>query len=189
MHDGKDLKVRKAPQTIRDWIKTSQAASRRVLQHNVAQALKREEKTSPANYSRRLKIGDLVLKKKTTFPTYSPRRLAFKVVIQAYKVIPRLATNTYRVQSIVDDALEIQPGDHLVRLTNMSEDQVLKLVRSMEKTSQMNTAVTDKAQTRAMKRAETRATTNALWKRQMFVDEKDKTLKSPDLQEFQVLAT
>ena len=189
MHDGTELEVGKAPQTIRESIKTSQAASRRVLQHNVAQALKREEKTSPANYSRRLKVGDLVLKKKTTFPTHSPKKLAFKVVIQAYKVIARLATNTFRVQSIVDNSLEIQPGDHLIRLTNMSEEQVLKLVRSMEKTSQVNTAVTDRAQTRAMKRAETRATSNALWKRQMFVDEKDKTLTTPDLREFQVLAT
>ena len=160
-----------------------------MLQHNVAQALKREEKTSPANYSRRLKVGDLVLKKKTTFPTHSPKKLAFKVVIQAYKVISRLATNTFRVQSIVDNSLEIQPGDHLIRLTNMSEEQVLKLVRSMEKTSQVNTAVTDRAQTRAMKRAETRATSNALWKRQMFVDEKDKTLATPNLREFQALAT
>ena len=153
----------------------------------MAQALKREEKKSPANYSRRLKIGDLVLKKKTTFPTHSPRKLAFKIVIQAYKVIARLATNTYRVKSIVDETLEIQPGDHLVRLTNMREDQVLK--RLMEKTSQMNMAVTDRAQTRAMRQAEARATNNALWKRQMFVNEKDKTLDSPDLREFQALAT
>ena len=65
----------------------------------------------------------------------------------------------------------------------------LRHPRSLERASQINTPVPERAQTHAMTRATARASNNLMWKMEMFVDKREKRIESPDSREFQALAT
>ena len=44
----------------------------------------------------------------------------------------RVATNSFWVKSLMDDAIYCLPGDQLIKVSNLDEDGMRQLVRSME---------------------------------------------------------
>ena len=87
---------------------------------------------SPTDNSAKLRPNDLALKKRTTFPTAAPKKLAYKINIDAYKIDARVATNAYKCTSLITKRQVILPGDQIIKLRNLSEEEVVALVKRME---------------------------------------------------------
>ena len=88
-----------APPSIRSTIAAARAVREDVVRNDVMAHVKRQEKRSPTNYTARIQKGDYALQKRTSFPTRVPKKLAFRMLIDAYEVKARIATNSYRVTS------------------------------------------------------------------------------------------
>ena len=67
-------------------------------------AMRRKEIESPQDHARKLRVDDLVLRKRTSFANVT-KKTAFKLTIDAYKVVARVATNSFWVKSLMDGAL------------------------------------------------------------------------------------
>ena len=115
----------------------------------MASFLRRQELRSPTNYSRRLRVGDFALRKRTSWPTSTPWKLGFRVVIDAFRIIARVATNSFRCESIVTNEISILPGDLLVRVRGHDESSLSELVRRMNEASQRHTTGPTTAVTRS----------------------------------------
>ena len=109
-----------------------------VLVHDVASYAKRQTKTSPTNYASRLQVGDLAIQKRTSFPAHIPRKLAFRVVIDAFEVTARVAINAFRVKSIITGNEQILVGDFLIKIRRMDQDALRALCQEMECVSTRN---------------------------------------------------
>ena len=103
-----------------------------VVMHEVAQHLKRKRKISATDYTAKVKVGDLVMKKRTTFPTGVARKTAFKVALDAYQIAKRIATNTYLVKSILNGKEVVLPGDQIVRMKYHDHNSLKRLVKEMK---------------------------------------------------------
>ena len=75
----------------------------------------------------------MCLRKRTSFANVV-KKTAFKLTIDAYKVAARVATNSYRVKSLIDGATYCLPGDQLIKV-NLSETAMIQLVKSMEESA------------------------------------------------------
>ena len=124
--------------TLKDAVQAARISSRETLMDEVRQFVKRNELTSPTQYTKRLVENDIVLKKRTSYPMGSPRKLCHKMTIDCYKVIERVASNSYKVRSLIDDKEYILPGDLLVRLRHHDEGEAIKLVKEMKKIVERN---------------------------------------------------
>ena len=89
--------------------------------------------TSPTDYSSKLKVGQLCLRKRTVFPTSSPKKLCYKVVVQGYKILSKVATNHFRVQSVIDGTIVTLPGDLLIKVSTLTEGELVELCNEMER--------------------------------------------------------
>ena len=89
------------PLNICNAIKAARAVKGATLEHCVRTFLKRSKRNTATNYTRRLKPGDFVLQKRTTFPSNSPRKLCFKIKLDGYEIISRIATNAFKVKSVM----------------------------------------------------------------------------------------
>ena len=95
--------------------------------------LRKRRITSPTDYTSKLKIGQLCLRKRTVFPTNSPKKLCYKVLVDGYKIMAKVATNHFRVKSVVNGTETTLPGDVLVKVSALTEQELVQLCREMEK--------------------------------------------------------
>ena len=146
---AKEANIATGPSSIRNAIRTARVAEGAALEHRVRTFLKRNEKNSATNYTRRLKVGDFVLRKRTTFPSNSPRKLCFKIKIDGYEVLSRVATNAYKVKSVLTGQTETLAGDLCVKTTGYDAITLKKLVESMLIASERNTASIGRPTTRS----------------------------------------
>ena len=116
--------------TARQVVAAKRAAQEEVLANDVRRFVQRREKEAAGDRDDRLKIGNRVFKKRTVYWTGSPRKLQFKVDENAFEIISKIATNSYKVRSIIDDKIFIFPGDHLVK-TLLTSEQLRALVARM----------------------------------------------------------
>ena len=105
------------------------------------------KRTSPTDHSARLKVNDYVMKKRTTFLSSSPKKFQYKTVPNAYQITTKIATNVYRLKSIIDEQEIVLPGDQLVKMRFHDKNSLRQLVQEMrtlmavgdQKTSPMTT--------------------------------------------------
>ena len=60
-----------------------------------------------------------------------------------------MASNSYRVRSVMDGRTYIYPGDHLVKVRGYNSDSLKRLVTSMVMAAERNTASIGRRQTRS----------------------------------------
>ena len=148
LHYDPDTEVKK-PKSVTSAIRAAQKASQSVLRHNVAAALRLKEHKSPQDHARKLRVDDLVLKKRTSFAKNVTKKTAYKLAIDAFIVIARVATNSFRVRSLMDDAVYCLPGDQLIKVSNLDEEGMRKLVHSMEPSAAKGLPLPSRPRTRA----------------------------------------
>ena len=96
-----------------------------------------------------LQIGDLCLKKRSSFAQHSPQKLQFKVNLEAYEIIGKLATNAFKVRNLSSGEVSLLSGDVLIRVRGHTKTSLLQLVQSMEQTAQSNQQRPDGPSTRS----------------------------------------
>ena len=89
------------------------------------------------------------MKKKTSWPSNTPKKLGFRVIVDGFEVKKRVATNTFLCESVVTGDLAVFPGDHLVKVKNYDQKTLAKLCARMEETSARNAAVASPRVTRS----------------------------------------
>ena len=92
------------------------------------------------------------MKKKTSFPRGAARKLCAKLVVDAYRIVSRVGTNSFRVESVIDGETSILPGDHLVRMRGHDESSVRRLCEEMERTLRRSDARATLPETRSRTR-------------------------------------
>ena len=128
----------KREETGNDLIKAARLKSRIVVLEEVKRYMKKKPLVSPTDYTNKIKVGQLCLKKRTSFPSSSPKKMAFKTLIDAYRVTGKIATNHYRVISLIDGKEYNIPGDHLIKMNSLTEDELRCLAKEMEETARKN---------------------------------------------------
>ena len=116
-------------------MKAARESSRRTLEEDVKRYMKRQNITSPTDYTKRLKVGQLCLKKRTIFPTSSPKKLCYKTICDGFKIMEKTGTNSFRCKSLITGQITIIPGDQLIKINTLDEDELLQLCREMERTA------------------------------------------------------
>ena len=116
-------------------LRRARLASQESAINEVRRFMKNRVKTSPTDYSQRLKPGTLALKKRTSFPTSSPRKMARKIEIDGFRIKKRLATNSYEVENIRSKQRLVLPGDQLVTVGTLTEIELVALINEMEELS------------------------------------------------------
>ena len=79
-----------------------------------------------------IKVGELILRKRTSFPKSSPKKLCYKVIFEPFKVLNKVASNSYRCKSLISQSEIIVPGDGIVKLGKLSNQEALALCARME---------------------------------------------------------
>ena len=139
----KDVHFARAPSNFLHHVSTSNSgggktmaaakeSSRRTLITDVERYVKRSKLASPTDYTRKLKVGQLCLRKRTVFPTSSPKKLCYKVVVQGYRIMSKVATNHFRVKSVIDGSETTLPGDLLIKVSTLTESELVELCNEME---------------------------------------------------------
>ena len=123
----------------KDFMKVAREAERDTLVHKIKSHITRQKATLPTSYTRTLRAGDLALRKRTIFPVGAPKKLCHKLKIEAYKILKRVATNSFRVVSVVTGVEEILPGDLLCKVKRFDEEGLRQLVEAMRKTAEAQT--------------------------------------------------
>ena len=95
------------------------------------------------------KGGDLCLQR-TSFPVNAPKKLAFKVLIEAYEVKQRVATNSFRCESLLTGEISVIAGDLLIKTKNLSKDELIALCAEMQEAAIRNAARSTRRTTRSM---------------------------------------
>ena len=119
------------PKKYRDVRERCQKAERAALEHQVESFLRRRVEEAPTDFSRRLRAGDMTLKKRTSFPVGVPKKHCHKVALDGFEVVSRCATNTFLCRSVMNGAEIVLPGDLLVRLRGHDVHSLRRLVESM----------------------------------------------------------
>ena len=115
-------------------LRAARLRGRTVVLEEVKRFMRRSPLTSPTDFTNKIKVGELCLKKRTSFPTHSPKKLSYKLVVDAFKVVDKVATNNFRVKSIISGDVIILPGDQLVKVVALDEEELRGLCREMETT-------------------------------------------------------
>ena len=130
-------------------------ASKRTLLYDVKRFMKRQVKKSPTDYTAKLRPGMICLQKRTSFPANSPKKLCYKTTFDVFKITSKVATNSYRVRSLKSNEEKVMPGDNLIKLTNINDNEAIELIDEMERVAAKESlATTNPSQRRA-----TRSTT------------------------------
>ena len=137
----------------KETISLAKKAAEDSLIWNVKAFLKKKEQRSPTDYGRRLKKGDLCLLKRTSFAKGIQPKLAFKLQKNAFEIMDRVGTNTFRCKSILTNEICILPGDLLLITRNQTKDQLLALCAKMEQVATRNEATNSPPLTRRRARA------------------------------------
>ena len=126
--------------TARDAVALAREAEEDALLENVKSFLKRKQTRSPTHFGRRLKVGDLVLRKRTSFTAGSARKMAFKSTKECNEITHRVATNAFRCKSLLDGKISLIPGDHLLKTRGQTKDSLVYLCKRMEEIAVKNEA-------------------------------------------------
>ena len=129
---------KETPKPIGSAQTTMQAArdaSKITLLSDVRRYMKQKQTTSPTDYSQKLKPGMICLKRRTTFPTSSPKKLCYKLNFEVYKIDSKIATNSFKCTELRTNSQSVLAGDALVRLNGLTEDEAIQLVTEMERTA------------------------------------------------------
>ena len=111
----------------------ARAASRATLLNDVKRFLKRNGNTGVTDYTNKIRPGMICLRKRTSFPTSSPRKLCYKITFEGYMVTSKVATNSFRCRNIKTNQESIIPGDLLVKMKGLTENEAIELINEMEK--------------------------------------------------------
>ena len=117
-------------ETMREVLDAKRATQEQVIHGDVRRFMMRREAENVGDRDDKLKIGDLAFKKRTSFWTGAPRKLQFKVDEDAFEIVSRIATNSFRCVSVIDGRVIVLPGDQLVK-TNLPKDKLQTLVAKM----------------------------------------------------------
>ena len=113
-------------------IQAAREASRQTLIEDVKRHLKRQKIVSPTDYTSTIRVGTLCLRKRTVFPSQAPKKLCYKIAMDAYRVTSKVGTNAFRVESLIDGTTAVLPGDHLIKVAGLNENELITLCREME---------------------------------------------------------
>ena len=111
--------------TQEDIGNVARTASQRTLLADVKRYLRKKNKTSPTDYNKIMKNGTICLKKRTVFPTNAARKLCYKTLFKAYKIKSRVATNSYRCTDLQTKEEIVIPGDNLIKLATLNDQEAL----------------------------------------------------------------
>ena len=111
---AEEADITTGPLSIRNAIKAARAAKGATLEHRVSTFLKTSKRNTATNYTRRLKPGDYVLRKRTNFPSNTPRKLCFKIKLDGYEIISCVATNAFKMKLVMTGLIETLAGDLLI---------------------------------------------------------------------------
>ena len=67
-----------------------------------------------------------------------PKKLAFRTLIDAYEVKARIATNSFRVTSLLTGENHVVAGDLLIKVRGLSRSDLVELCAEMERISARN---------------------------------------------------
>ena len=127
-----DVTKRQPPESASSARKLASEASRLAWQHELQTYLRKKQYRSPTDFAAKLRVGDYVLRKRTSFPTGASAKACYKTVANAYEIETKLATNAFRVKSIIDNTTMVLPGDHLLLARYHTRDTLRKLVEEMK---------------------------------------------------------
>ena len=99
------------------------------------------------------KFNNIVLKKKTSFKKNSPKKLQYRVIVDAFIIVGRIATNAFRVESLITGEIKVMPGDSLVKLSGHDAESARRLVARMEEVAMRADGEYELPETRARARA------------------------------------
>ena len=108
--------------------------SKEVVLEEVKRNIKKAPITSPTDYTNKIKVGQLALKKRSVFPVGAPKKLAFKTLINPLKIVQKVATNSYRCINLFTNEESIVAGDLLIKVSALDERELKKLCTEMEQT-------------------------------------------------------
>ena len=132
--DDEGLPVGGIPNLRKKWIPLWQSrvqAFDDVIKNDVRRFQQRRERENPLDFTSHLQIGDLCFKKRTSFLQHTPKKIQHRVDNDAYEIVAKLATNSFRCLSLRFGNYAILPGDHLIR-THLSREGVLKILDKIE---------------------------------------------------------
>ena len=123
-----------------DELMSARMRSKEVVLEEVKRSIKKTPITSPTDFTNKIKVGQLALKKRSIFPQGAPKKLAFKTLIQPLKVIQKVATNSYKCINLLTQEESIVAGDLLIKVSALDERGLKKLCEDMEETVRRNAA-------------------------------------------------
>ena len=132
-------------------VAAKRAAQDAVLHNDVRRFQMRREKENVGDADDKLKVGQFAFKKRTSFWGSIPRKLQFRLDEDAFEVVGKIATNSFKCVSIVDGETVILPGDQLVR-TTLSRDELKALLERMRRLREGSAHVSFRRSTRATTR-------------------------------------
>ena len=150
--------LRVAP-SILQALTAARAASRLTMRLDVINYLKRQIYRSPTNHTAALRRKDLVLRKRTSFSPGSPKKFQFKVQMDGFEILAKIATNSYKIRSVLDGQIIFASGDHLIKVPNFTREDLVRLCNSFAEVADMN--ANDVNNPRAETRSSTRSSTRA----------------------------
>ena len=159
-HAAPKLDSTTAP-SIRKAIDAARKVGEDTLANDVAAFIRRKAKRSPTNYSARIHVGDLLLKRRSSFPANSPRKLAYKIVVDCFECVARIASNNFRCVSLVTGDEYCLSGDVLVKIRGHTRDSLVELCKEMERVSTKNATLASRRVTRSMTNAASNSTGDA----------------------------
>ena len=112
--------------------------SQQVVLQEVKRCLKQTPITSPTDYTNRYKVGQLALRKRMVFPSNCPKKLSYKTLFKPLKITHKVASNAYRCVDIATGEEMICPGDLLIKVSVLTEDELRALCKEMEETVRRN---------------------------------------------------
>jgi hypothetical protein len=101
------------------------------IQLSVDRFMKRKKSENPLGQYDLLQVGDLCLQKQTSFLRHAAIKTQFKLSINIYEIIERVATNAFRIRNIKSNQELICAGDHLIQL-RYPHEEAIKLLNNLE---------------------------------------------------------
>ena len=138
-----------------DAVSAARAASRATLINDVKRFLKKNENKSVTDYTKKLKPGTICLRKRTSFPQSSPRKLCYKITFEGYIIISKVATNSFRCKNIKTKEVVVLPGDLLIKIKGLTENEAVDMIDEMERVAAKEAEIT-RAPNKAGNRRSTR---------------------------------
>jgi hypothetical protein len=117
--------------TIRDRQINFMRLQKDHIQLSVDRFIKRKKADNPLGQYDLLQVGDLCLRKRTSFLCHAAIKTQFKLTINIYEIIERVMTNAFRISDIKSKQELICAGDHLIRL-RYPRVEAMELLNNLE---------------------------------------------------------